>query len=413
MKADVRLSTRFLTTQNAHQVGMLVTLAGEAPVARPPINVALVLDRSGSMSGAPLEAAKEAAARFASFLTAQDRLSIVTFDEEVETIFGPAPAGDSAALTALARVQAGGSTNLSGRWLKGRKLVEKGLVEGTNRVVLLTDGRANAGVIDTGKLVGLAKAGAGRRVSTTAIGFGAHFNEELLEPMAAAGSGNYWYVESPEQMAAIFQGEVEGLVSIAAQNVELEVRLTHPNVSGVSFLQSYTIEATAEGAWRVALNDLYATAPRALGIVFHVEDVRELGKVSLGEIRVEADVLSEAGIEHRTMTMPVIANLDGEDRIEPVVEQTFLQFHSPRAREAAIRQADRGDFDGAAASLREAVSNLSVCAGVPMIAEEMEDLAAEADRLDSRQYEAADRKYHGARAMANRDLKSEYARNVS
>ena len=286
-------------------------------------------------------------------------------------------------------------------------------MEGTNRVVLLTDGRANVGVIDIGKLVGLAKAGAGRRVSTTAIGFGAHFNEELLEPMAAAGSGNYWYVESPEQMAAIFQGEIEGLVSIAAQNVELEVRLTHPHVAGVSFLQSYPVETTPDGSWRVALNDLYATSPRALGIVFHVEDVRELGKVSLGEIRVEADVLSDAGIEHRTIAMPVIANLDGEDRIEPTVEQTFLQFHSARAREEAIRQADRGDFDGAAASLREAVSHLSVCAGVPMIAEEMEDLAAEADRLDARQYQAADRKYHGARAMANRDLKADYARKVS
>jgi Ca-activated chloride channel homolog len=413
MKADIRLSTRFLTTQNAHQVGMLVTLAGEAPVTRPPINVALVLDRSGSMSGSPLDAAKEAAARFASFLTAQDRLSILTFDEEVETIFGPAPAGDPSALTALARVQPGGSTNLSGGWLKGRKLVEKGLVEGTNRVVLLTDGRANVGVIDTSKLVGLAKAGAGRRVSTTAIGFGAHFNEELLEPMAAAGAGNYWYVESYDQMAAIFQGEVEGLVSIAAQNVELDVRLTHPHVSGVSFLQSYPVKTTQEGTWRVALNDLHATSPRAVGIVFHVEDVRDLGKVSLGEIRVEADVLSEAGIEHRTITMPVIANLDGEDRIEPTVEQTFLQFYSAQAREEAIRQADQGEFDGAAARLRSAVNQLSVCEGVPMIAEEMEDLAAEAARLDARQYEAADRKYHGARAMASRDLKAEYAQRVS
>ena len=82
MKTDVRLSTRFLTTQNAHQVGMLVTLDGETPVRRAPINVALVLDRSGSMTGMPLEAAKEAAARFAVFLSPdQDRLSVVTFDE--------------------------------------------------------------------------------------------------------------------------------------------------------------------------------------------------------------------------------------------------------------------------------------------------------------------------------------------
>ena len=108
MKADVRLSTKFLTTQNAHQVGMLVTLEGETPVRRPPVNVALVLDRSGSMSGMPLEAAKDAAARFAAFLTPADRLAVVTFDDTVRTIFGPAPAGTPAAAEAIARVGSGG-----------------------------------------------------------------------------------------------------------------------------------------------------------------------------------------------------------------------------------------------------------------------------------------------------------------
>ncbi|MEO7137435.1 MAG: VWA domain-containing protein, partial [Gemmatimonadales bacterium] len=394
-------------------VGMLVTLAGEVPVNRAPINVALVLDRSGSMAGAPLEAAKEAAGRFASFLTQEDRLSVVVFDDTVETIFEPAPAGDPSALEAIARVYPGGSTNLSGGWLKGRKLVEKSLVEGTNRVLLLTDGQANVGIVDPDKLVGLARTGASRRVSTTCIGFGADFNEGLLEPMAAAGAGNYWYVESYDQMAAIFQGEIEGLVALAAQNVELEVRLTHPNAAGVTFLQSYPVETTAEGTWKVALNDLYATSPRSLGLVFHVEDVRELGKVQLGEVRIEADVITEDGIAHRTIVMPVVANLDGEDRIEPTVEQTFLRFHSAKAREEAIRQADEGNFRGAAASLREAVGMMSACEAGPEFAEEMTDLVAEADRLDANQYHASDRKYHAARAMASRDLKADYAKHVS
>jgi Ca-activated chloride channel homolog len=413
MKADIRLSTRFLTTQNAHQVGMLVTLAGEALVTRPPINVALVLDRSGSMSGAPLDAAKEAAGRFASFLSHEDRLSVVVFDEEVQTIFGPAPAGDPSAVEAIAHVYPGGSTNLSGGWLMGRKVVEKSLVEGTNRIVLLTDGQANAGVVDPVKLVGLAKSGAARRVSTTCIGFGAGFNEDLLEPMAAAGAGNYWYVESYDQMAAIFQGEIEGLVSLAAQNVEIEIRLTHPRAAGLTILQSFSVETTAEGTWRIALNDLYAISPRALGMVFHVEDVRELGKVQLGEVRIEADVVTETGIEQRTIIMPVVANLDGEDRIEPTVEQTFLRFRSAKAREEAIRRADEGNFEGAAASLREAVAGMAAGPMAAEIAEEMEDLEAEAVRLEAHIYEASDRKYQGARAMANRESKTEYAQRVS
>src|SRR4051812_21006343 len=159
MKADVHLSTRFLTTQNAHQVGMLVSLEGDTAVRRTPINVSLVLDRSGSMTGTPLEAAKQAAARFASFLTPVDRLSIVVFDDAVATIFGPAAGGDPAAVDAIGRIVAGGSTNLSGGWLKGRKLVEGGALEGTNRVVLLTDGQANVGIVEPAKLVGLARQG--------------------------------------------------------------------------------------------------------------------------------------------------------------------------------------------------------------------------------------------------------------
>jgi len=413
MKADVRLSTRFLTTQNAHQVGLLVSLEGETPVRRAPINVSLVLDRSGSMSGPPLEAAKAAAVRFASFLTPQDRVSVVVFDDGVDTIYGPAAGGGAAAEDAIARVHPGGSTNLSGGWLKGRTLVEQGWVEGTNRVVLLTDGQANLGIVDPPRLVGLAHHGAEGRVSTTCIGFGVNFNEDLLESMARAGAGNYWYVESNDQMAAIFEGEIEGLVALSAQNVEIEVRLTHAGVAGVSFLQSYPVTQTSAGGWKVQLHDLYATSPKALGLVFHVEDVRELGKVQLGEVRIEADLVTEEGIEHRTTVMPVFANLDGEDRLEPTVEQTFLRFRAARAREEAVRQADSGEFDVAASCLRDAADALTACGSAPGVAEEIDDLQAEAARLDERRYDASDRKYQGARAMAARELKAGYAQRVS
>jgi hypothetical protein len=126
-------------------------------------------------------------------------------------------------------------------------------VGGTNRVVLLTGGQANIGIVDPGKLLGLARDGAGRKVTTTCIGFGAGFNQDLLTPMAQAGGGNYWYVESDDQMAGIFEGEIEGLVALAAQNVEVEVRLTHPRVAGVSFLQSYPVQQTEDG-WKVQLH---------------------------------------------------------------------------------------------------------------------------------------------------------------
>jgi Ca-activated chloride channel family protein len=99
--------------------------------------------------------------------------------------------------------------------------VEQARVDGTNRAVLLTDGQANVGVVEPPKLIGLAQQGAGRRVSTTCIGFGMNYDEDLLQPMTEAGGGNYWYVETNDQMAGILGTEIEGLVALAAQNVEV------------------------------------------------------------------------------------------------------------------------------------------------------------------------------------------------
>jgi hypothetical protein len=110
--------------------------------------------------------------------------------------------------------------------------------------------------------------------------------------------------------------------------------------------------------------------------------------------------------------MPVLANLDGEDRVEPTVEQTFLRFQAARAREEAVRRADEGDFDGAAASLKAAVTAMQAAPPGAGLEEEVEDLRAEAARLEERRFDATDRKYHQAQAMAARDMKVGYARQV-
>ncbi len=408
MNTDVKLSTKFMTTQNAHQIGMLVSVGGEQPVERPPINVALVLDRSGSMGGEHLTAAKDAAIRFVRFLSPADRLSVVTFDDVVTTIFGPAPGGDSAAEDAIRAVERGGRTNLSGGWLKGREHVQGGLVTGTNRVVLFTDGCANDGITDVGKLTGLSRGAASDGVTTTCIGFGPHFNEDLLQPMAQAGGANYWYIETHDQMGDIFEEEIEGLVALAAQNLEISVHLTDPRVAGVTMLQSYPVRRTDGGAFVTTLGDLYATSPRQLGLIFHVEQLDTLGEVELGEVKVTSDMLVADGIEHRVVTMPVTANLDGEDHLEPTVESTLTRFEAARAREEAVNRADAGDFDGASAVLLEACAKLSALPPTPTLAEEVVDLEAEAERLKEREYRAEDRKYHKARSMAAREGRPRY-----
>jgi hypothetical protein len=143
-----------------------------------------------------------------------------------------------------------------------------------------------------------------------------------------------------------------------------------------------------------------------------VDDVEQLGLVQIGEVRIEADVVLEQGIEHRTIVMPVMANLDAADHIEPVVERTLLRFEAARAREAAVRQADLGDYDGAASMLREAGWKLQAHAADPAVAQEIDDLTGQAARLASHLYNSSDRKYNSAKAMGMRDGKEHYLSSI-
>lgn len=407
MKSDIKLSTRFHQAQGAHEVGVLVTLAGETPLQRPRINVALVLDRSGSMAGAPLAAAKQAAIRFVSLLAPGDRVTVAVFDDNAQILYGPAAVDHDQVETAIARIAPTGSTNLSAGWLFGRSSVESGLGDGTNRVVLMTDGQANRGVTDPVQLAALVRGAAQERISTTCIGFGADFHEELLGAMATAGSGNYWYVESADQMGDIFGQEIEGLVALGAQNVTVEVRATHPKVHGVTFPQSFMITRAPDGGWIASLGDLYATAPRSIGVVLHVEDVGTLGETRIAEVLVTADVLCADGIEHRRITMPVVANIAGKDAIEPTVESKLLHYAAARAREDAVRAADAGEMTRAAQILDQASLSLRQLAD-PDSVHEANDLRDQADQMRAREYRPEDRKYHLARSRAAAEDKLAY-----
>ena len=265
MKSTATVSTTFAATHDHHRVGLLVTLAGDQPVARPPVNVALVLDRSGSMERrAPRRRPRgRAALRVVPRRRRPARRSWPSTTRSTSSSARP-PATTPRPSRRFAGIFAGGSTNLSGGWLEGHRQVGRDLVQGTNRVILLTDGQANQGIIDPAALRLLAGRRGGRQgVSTTCIGFGPEFNEDLLRGWRRAGGGHFWYVEHADQMTGSFEGEIEGLVSLAAQNLTVEVTLTHPGVAGVSLVPDIPVERTAEGVWRIRLGDLYAVQPRS------------------------------------------------------------------------------------------------------------------------------------------------------
>lgn len=403
MKTTAAVSTTFAATHDRHQVGLLVTLSGDQPTERAPVNVALVLDRSGSMAGEPLSEARKAALRFASYLGAADRLTVVAFDHEVQLLYGPGPGNNPEAAAAIRRITEGGNTNLSGGWLEAHRHLSRNPGAGTNRILLLTDGQANTGVTDVAALRLLATGAVDARVSTTCIGFGAHFNEDLLTAMATAGGGHFWYVEHADQMTGSFEGEIEGLVSLSAQNVTVEVTLSHPGVAGVSIVPELPHDRTPEGAWRIPLGDLYAVQPRSLGLIFHVENAGDLGDVQLGRVVIHADILGSGGVEHRTITLPVMATLDSQDHVVPEVETAFLHFKVAQARDEAVRLADSGDLRSAGRVLNDVACYIPAGIADPALQDAREDLLAESERLRENHYSATDRKYHVARSAYGKE----------
>ncbi|ADU29408.1 vWA domain-containing protein [Evansella cellulosilytica] len=206
---------------------LLVELTGAKVkhTERSPINLSLLLDRSGSMSGEPLRYCKEACNFVINQLTDKDILSVVVFDDQVETIIEPQKVTHKDLLKEyIQRIETRGITNLSGGLIQGCQHVLKQEVKNyVNRVILLSDGQANAGITDKEALVKLADdyQSAGLVIST--LGVSEHFDEELLEGVADSGRGNFHFINEVENIPSIFEQELDGLLNVIGQNITLNI----------------------------------------------------------------------------------------------------------------------------------------------------------------------------------------------
>jgi Ca-activated chloride channel family protein len=213
MYSSIRIDHSLLAVESEHRVhAMLEVTAPDAEgQERPAMHLALVVDRSGSMAGPKLEGAKQAARFLVERLGAEDSLALVTFDDEV-SLLAPSEVPDKVRLSeVIEHITPGGSTNLSGGWLKGVEELLRAPDDGQKRVLLLSDGHANAGVTDTDSLTGMVSGIKGKEIGTTTIGFGRDFDENLLTAMADAGGGNGYFAEGPDDALGIFAEEFEGL----------------------------------------------------------------------------------------------------------------------------------------------------------------------------------------------------------
>jgi Ca-activated chloride channel family protein len=231
-----------------------VLLRVQAPAAengaqqpRTPLALALVIDRSGSMSGDKLEAAKACARDVVQRLHAEDEVCVVVYDDEAQVLMplcAAAQARDSID-GLLASFSDGGSTDLHAGWLHGAQQVA-GRTSSSRmcRVVLLSDGQANHGETDEGRICDQVRLLAQAGVTTTTVGLGEGFNESLMTAMAVAGQGNALYGERAEDLAEAFDAEIGLLAHLAWRNVRL---VSGSATSRWKLLNDYA--KTAEGAW--------------------------------------------------------------------------------------------------------------------------------------------------------------------
>ncbi len=194
---------------------------------RPPVNVAIVIDRSGSMSGEKMRQAREAATLAVHSLAADDIVSVIAFDDRVEVVTPATRATDKHAITqAIARIDARGSTAIFAGVSKGaseiRKFIDRNRV---NRVILLSDGQANAGPSSPAELGRLGGSLAREGISVSTIGLGLGYNEDLMTQLAGYSDGNHAFVANAQDLARIFKLEFGDVTSMVAQDVDITIRL--------------------------------------------------------------------------------------------------------------------------------------------------------------------------------------------
>jgi Ca-activated chloride channel family protein len=213
-----------------------------------PKRLALVVDRSGSMNGQPLQEALRCVEHIASHLTPQDSMALVVYDDKVDTLLPLQPMRSADAVAkAVAGVEAGGMTDLHGGWLAGAQQLEGGTEQTVSRVILLSDGQANHGETDLSLIEAQCREWLGRGVSTTTVGLGRGFNEDLMIGMARAGGGQNYYGETAADLYDSFDEELALLQAMYLRQIGLKLM----PAPGVIVEMISPAQQQDDGSWRM------------------------------------------------------------------------------------------------------------------------------------------------------------------
>ncbi|MEH2289698.1 vWA domain-containing protein [Nostoc sp.] len=336
-----------------------------ADIAKSPrrnLNLSLVIDRSGSMAGAPLHHALKAAESVVEQLEPDDILSVVVYDDEVDSVIPPQSVTNKAALkNSIRKVRAGGITNLSGGWLKGCEHVKTRLdPQKINRVLLLTDGHANMGIQDPKILTATSGQKAEEGIITTTLGFAQGFNEDLLIGMARAATGNFYFIQSIDEATEVFSIELDSLRAVVGQNLKVTLELA----DGVSLVDTLSLAKVSQNDASqavITLGELYEGEDKLLGLSLGIASA-QVGELPVMKLHYSADVVQNDRIQSVSGTIDIVAKVGTvEEAAFAATSHIILELSRltiAKAKETGLNLAEHGKHQEAEQTLRSLVKDL-------------------------------------------------------
>ena len=378
--------------------------APDAPADLPqrnPLNLSLVIDRSGSMSGRPLAEAKRCAEFVLDGLLPTDRLSLVVYDDGVDTLVPAVPLADGREVVrrAIRQIADGGSTNLHGGWHQGvATLLPYVSPQSVSRVILLSDGCANAGLVDPQAIWAQCVEFAGAGIGTSTYGLGSGFNEELMIGMARAGHGTSYYGESADDLMDPFREEFDLLNALCARRLKLEiepaagVKVTMLNEYGAASDNAWWLPDLAYGgeAWAIVR---FRVPKKRVGSV--INEAVTLGTIALRYTGIDGE---PRAIQPAACSLPVLpASAFGAISEDELVLRRVGELAAAEIQLQARRAAMNGEWDTVMRLLRKA-EKLGI--DNPWIAAVVVELRKLAERRDQALFSKASA--YGSQRMQSR-----------
>ena len=381
-----------LPAGDSQNIVLKVTLdapPASAHVKRPPVNLALVLDQSGSMNGTKIEQAKAAAIEALTRLGLQDIFSVVVYDTNVHTIVPAQNANNiQRIIHTIQQIRAGGSTALFGGVSQGASEIRKNLENNyIHRIILLSDGLANVGPRMPEDLGRLGAALIKENISVTTVGVGTDYNEDLMARLAQKSDGNTYFVESGFDLPGIFAAELGDVLNVVAKKVKVTITLPD-NVRPVRIIGRDG--RIRENQIEFYMNQLYGDQEKYALVEINIPKSKSGSKIKIARAEVcyenpfTQNLEKSTGISYASFSTDP-KKVAGSTNID-VVREYQLNLNA-LSQEKAIELSDKGKKKEAVKELKQSASRLKSIGAVykdKKMLKQAEELEIQAEMIEGK-----------------------------